>query len=302
MEANQYPLVSIISVNYNGASFTCEMINSLKKISYPSIEIIIIDNASTESTQIIEDSFNDIKLIKSKKNLGFAGGNNLGIKHCLGKYILLLNNDTEVDENFLEPLVSKLENDKSVGAVSPKVYYYNTNIVQFAGSNAINQITGRGGFIGEKQIDEGQFDEDARCNHTHGAAMLFPRSIVQELGLMSDIYFLYYEELDFCEKIKRAGYQMWYISNSKIYHKESMSVGKISNLKTYYQTRNRILFMKRNVSNVHFLLFCVYFTLISFPVNIIKYIIKFDWQSLRAYLKGIKWNFKFSNFVSDPLL
>ena len=299
---NEYPLVSIISVNYNGADLTCEMIKSLRNITYPNIEIIVVDNASHESPAKIKDSNQDITLILSEKNIGFAGGNNIGIRASKGKYILLLNNDTEVDTGFLEPLVEKLEMNSHIGGVSPKVYYYNTSIIQFAGSTPINAITGRGGFIGELEADMGQYDVDKICNHTHGAAMLVPRSVLEKVGLMSEFFFLYYEELDFCEKIKRAGYEFWYIHSSKVYHKESMSVGKKSSLKTFYQTRNRILFMKRNVKAYQYFLFCVYYALISIPKNIVSYILKRDWNLLIAYINGVKWNLKKQIIPSDPVL
>lgn len=296
------PLVSIITVNYNGAKLTCEMIKSLKSISYSNIEIIVVDNASTESTNEISKKFPEIQLIKSKQNLGFAGGNNLGIRASKGEYILLLNNDTEVDKNFLEPLVEKLISDPTIGAVSPKVYYYDTCILQFAGAKAINPITGRGGFVGDLEIDCGQHDKATKCSHTHGAAMLIPRNVLKKVGLMSEIYFLYYEELDFCEKIKRAGYSFWYIPKSEVYHKESMSVGKKSALKTYYITRNRILFMKRNVSLIKYISFLIFYIFIVIPKSILLYIIYFEFSQIIPFIKGICWHLTIKDFVPDPKL
>lgn len=296
------PLVSIITVNYNGAKYTCEMIKSLKSISYANIEIIVVDNASTESTNEISKKFPDVRLIKSAQNLGFAGGNNLGIRASKGEYILLLNNDTEVDEFFLEPLVEKLMSDPTIGAVSPKVYYFNTNIMQFAGSKAINTITGRGGFIGDLEIDYGQYNNPTTCSHTHGAAMLMPRSVLKKVGLMSEIYFLYYEELDFCEKIKRAGYTFWYIPDSEVYHKESMSVGKKSALKTYYVTRNRILFMKRNVSFISYISFLLFYIFIVIPKSLLLYVINFEFAQIEPFIKGIIWHLNKNKLVQDPIL
>lgn len=297
-----YPLVSIITVNYNGAAYTCQMIASLKKISYPHIEILVVDNASKESPYTIQELHPDIQLIVSDVNLGFAGGNNLGIRASKGKYILLLNNDTEVAPDFLEPLIHKLETSVGIGAVSPKVYYFDTNIIQFAGATPIHPITGRGGFIGEMETDIGQYNTATLCNHTHGAAMLLPRKVLENVGLMAEVFFLYYEELDFCEKIKRAGYTFWYIPESVVYHKESMAVGKNSALKTYYITRNRILFMKRNVGKLNYLFFLLFFTFFSFPKNVLVHVFNKDWTLLNAYFKGVLWHFSSKEVQSDPLL
>ncbi|MBY0425328.1 MAG: glycosyltransferase family 2 protein [Cytophagales bacterium] len=297
-----FPLVSIITVNYNGADLTALMIASLKKITYPNIEIIVVDNASKESPHFLKEQFPEIELIISPTNLGFAGGNNLGIKASKGKYIFLLNNDTEVDTGFLEPLVNKLESSHLVGAVSPKVYYFDTNIIQYAGATPIHPFTGRGGFIGEKEEDLGQYNTPSVSNHTHGAAMLVPRTVIEQIGLMSEYFFLYYEELDFCEKIKRAGYTIWYIPDSVVYHKESMSVGKKSTLKTFYMTRNRILFMKRNFPTSRYLLFLAFFTFISIPKNIFSYVLHKEWSLLWAFLKGFTWHLSPHKIPSDPRL
>ncbi|MEY3418087.1 MAG: hypothetical protein RL060_2199 [Bacteroidota bacterium] len=302
MTDNKFPLVSIITVNFNGADYTCQMIASLKKISYPAIEIIVVDNASTASPLVIKELYPDVQLLISEVNVGFAGGNNIGISASKGAYILLLNNDTEVDPHFLEPLVAQLASSESIGGVSPKVYYFDTNIIQFAGATPIHPITGRGGFIGEKEVDLGQYNTPTLCNHTHGAAMLVPRKVLEKVGLMSEFFFLYYEELDFCEKIKRAGYTFWYIPQAMVYHKESMAVGKKSALKVYYITRNRIIFMKRNVSRLNYLLFWVYFIGLAAPKNIVLFCIQQEWHLLKAYLKGIAWHFSAQQIPPDPML
>jgi len=229
-------------------------------------------------------------VIESNVNLGFAGGNNLGIRAAQGEYLLLLNNDTEVDPGFLEPLVSKLESNEKIGVASPKVYYFGTNTLQYAGAAPINRFTGRGGFIGDKEDDTQQYNVAKITNHAHGAAMIFSRKLAEKVGLMSEFYFLYYEELDFCEKIKRAGYTIWYVPESVVYHKESMSVGKNSIVKTFYMTRNRILFMKRNVSWINFMAFVLFFVFISMPKNLISLIKCKDWDNLRAFSKGVYWH------------
>ena len=191
LQLNKYPLVSIVSINYNGAAVTCEMLESLKQITYPNFEVIIIDNASKENPDSIFEIHPWITFLKSEKNLGFAGGNNLGFKVAKGKYFLMLNNDTEVDPGFLEPLVTRMENENGIGAVSPKIIFHHTpGMLQFAGFNPINPYTGRGTAIGFGMQDDGRFDNSMPTSRAHGAAMMIRKSAVEEIGLMADLYFL----------------------------------------------------------------------------------------------------------------
>ncbi|MEP7263108.1 MAG: glycosyltransferase family 2 protein [Bacteroidota bacterium] len=297
------PLVSIISINYNAADVTCEMLDSLKKITYPNIEVIIVDNASTESATAITVKHNWIKYIKSSVNCGFAGGNNLGFKEATGKYFLLLNNDTEVNPGFLEPLVEMMEKDASIGAVSPKIEFHHTpGTLQFAGFNPINPYTARGTAIGSNQKDDGRFDTDSATSRAHGAAMMISRKVVEEVGMMADVFFLYYEEMDYCERIKKSGYSIWYCATSKIYHKESVSTGKESPMKMYYLTRNRILFQRRNVNGITLfisILFIVFFTI---PKNTVMLAIKGKISLLKAFYSGILWNITHFNIHNNKSL
>ncbi len=302
-QANTFPLVSIISINYNGAAVTCDMLASLKQITYPNIEVIVVDNASQEDPSIISVKHPWIHFIQSKENLGFAGGNNLGFKAAHGKYFLMLNNDTEVAPGFLEPLVARMENDAAIGAVSPKIIFHHTpGMLQFAGFNPINPLTARGTAIGFGHQDDGTFDTSMPTSRAHGAAMMVSRKVVEEIGLMADLYFLYYEEMDYCERIKRAGYTIWYEAGSKIFHKESVSTGKGSPLKTYYLTRNRILFQRRNVTGLSLYISLLWLTFISIPKNTFDYLVKGKSDQLKAFYKGVIWNLKNHNIHHNESL
>jgi GT2 family glycosyltransferase len=294
MAQKYFPLVSIVSVNYNGSEDTCELIESLAKISYPNIEIIIIDNASpSDNPKIIKQRFPSAILYESIINYGFAGGNNQGIMRARGEYVMLLNNDTIVDRGFLEPLVDKLESDKTIGAVSSKIrYYYDRNTIQFAGYTPINHRTMRNFAIGHKEKDDGQYDRDYETSYAHGAAMMVPMRVIKEVGLMSYIFFLYYEEADWSYRIKRAGYKIYYVHNSLVYHKESISVGKLSPLKIYYLNRNRIVFMRRNVFGIDFLIGLVYQLFIAIPRNALTFLAKGKISLFYAYFRAIGWHLK----------
>lgn len=285
------PKVSIISINYNGAGVTCELLESLKKVTYPNYEVIIVDNASQEDASSIIKNHPWVTFISSDVNLGFAGGNNLGLNAAKGDYFLLLNNDTEVDPGFIEPIVERMEHDKFIGITSPKIiFHHSPGIIQFAGFNPINRYTGRGNSIGFGQKDIGQYNQSHEISRAHGAAMMISRHAVEKVGLMADLFFLYYEEMDYCERIKKVGFTIWYEAGSTIYHKESMSTGKGSTLKTYYLTRNRLLYQRRNVQGAQFLFSILFFTFISIPKNSILYLLKGKLDMLKAFWKGVLWN------------
>jgi hypothetical protein len=289
----EQPLISIVSVQYGHPEVTLEMIKSLKNISYPNIEIIVVDNASPNcNPDIVKETNPDIIYIKSEINLGFAGGNNLGFKVAKGKYILLLNNDTEVDKGFLEPMVKKMENNPEIGIVSPKIrFFHSPDILQYTGYEHINPITQRGGARGFAEKDMGQYEEDHEAAYGHGAAMMVSMKAIKEVGLMADVFFLYYEELDWGHRIRNAGYKIFYVHNSLVYHKESISTGgRVSALRAYYMTRNRILYLRRNFSGLNFLLAVVYQMFIAIPKNATINAIKGGPKFIRAYTLGVLWH------------
>lgn len=299
----EWPLVSVISINYNGVDLTCAMIESLQKSSYPNLEIIIVDNNSSQNPSKIPNSYPDVVFIQSEVNSGFAGGNNLGIKHASGKYFLLLNNDTEVEPSFLEPMVMAMEKNPQIGCTSSKLLYFDSpEIIQYAGNAGINMTTGRAFGRGWGEKDKGQYNDTISIEIAHGASMLLSRKMVQDIGLMADMYFLYYEELDYCYRMLDAGYKLLYIGNSVVYHKESMSTGKESPLKTYYMTRNRALFMRRNTSGIQLILSLLYYHFIATPKLLIIYLLKGKLSLFNAALKGIYWNVTHHNIHENQFL
>lgn len=289
----EQPLVSLITVNYNGSEITDQFLNSLLNISYKNIEVFVIDNASTISPDYLKEKYPFINLIKSKSNVGFAAGNNIGIKQAKGKYFFLLNNDTEVASNFLEPIIELMESNENIGIASSKLLYYSKpNTIQYAGHSGINLYTGRGFVVGYLAIDSNKYNSSYKTELAHGAAMLISRKAIDKIGLMADLFFLYYEEIDFCERVKQAGFQIWYCGNSIVYHKESMSTGKLSPLKTYYLTRNRLIYSRRNTQGFQHYACILFFLFISFPKGIIQFISNKEIGLLVAFIRGVLWNFK----------
>jgi GT2 family glycosyltransferase len=286
------PFVSIITINFNQLHHTLALLKSLQHVTYPEFEVIVVDNCSQKNpTSEIKAQFPNVMVIASDQNLGFAGGNNLGVKAAAGEYILFLNNDTEVDAGFLEPMVELFESNPKAGAASSKIIYHNSdNIIQYAGSTCLNPLTGRNKRIGYLEKDMGQHDTLRETDLAHGCAMMVPKRVIEKVGMMPELFFLYYEEIDWCESIKREGYKIYYVPGSKVLHKESMSVGKNSTLKTYYMTRNRLLFMRRNSSGMSKAMALGFFLFFSLPKNLLTYLAQRELEHIKAFWRGCIWN------------
>lgn len=286
------PLVSIITINYNESEVTLDLLQSIRRLTYPNYEMIVVDNASpNDNPDNIKEKYPEVNLIKSKENLGFAGGNNLGVKQAKGDYLLFINNDTIVPKGFIEPLVETLQENKNIGMVSPKIkFHWDPTLIQYAGYTPMSHWTIRNNSIGYHQKDNGDFDKAGETQSIHGAAMMIPKTVVENVGMMTEIYFLYYEEHDWAEMVKRAGYKIYYQPKSHILHKESVSTGKFSPLKTYYISRNRILFARRNFKPFQLFISLLFQCFVSIPKNTLVFIIKREFEHLRALWRAISWN------------
>jgi GT2 family glycosyltransferase len=281
-------------VNFNHSHVTDELLDSIyAKNTYTNIEIIVVDNASTiNPIPAWQNKYPNVTFIRSETNLGFAGGNNLGIKAATGNYLFLVNNDTEFTENLVETLVSTLDKNPKVGMVSPKIKYFDQqDMLQYAGYTPMNYYTARNTCMGLFEKDNGQYDHlTGKTGFAHGAAMMVSREAIDKAGLMAENFFLYYEEMDWSDHIKHKGYEVWVNMQALIYHKESISVGKKSALKEYFMNRNRILFTRRNANLFQRMVFYVHFTLIVSPRNILNYIKNGERAFAKQLLRAIWWN------------
>jgi GT2 family glycosyltransferase len=280
--------ISIIAINYNGLKDTCELIDSIPFNN--EMEVIVVDNASTQDeASIISEKYPHVKVIRSKQNLGFAGGNNLGIKEAKGKYILLINNDTYFKEFNIDSLIERLESSDKIGIVCPKLRFaWGNNPIQYAGYTPLSPITVRNQAIGFGEEDKGQYETAHSTPYAHGAAMLIKREAIDTVGLMPECFFLYYEELDWSMMFTRAGYEIWYDPACTVYHKESQTTGQNSPLRTYYITRNRLLLVKRNYKGINKYLSYIYLIGIVAPRDIIKFTLQGRFDLIKAVYRGIK--------------
>lgn len=288
------PLVSIVTVNYNQTELTLALLESIRRQDYAPVQVIVVDNGSRENpTQIIQTRFPDTICIRSEQNLGFAGGNNLALPAAKGDYLFFVNNDAEITPGCIATLAQHFKAFPQTGIVSPLLCYFghNPELIQYAGMTSVNPLTARNRTIGEREPNAQQYTQSAPTAYAHGAAMMVPRAVLDTVGPMDSGFFLYYEELDWCARIRRKGFEIWVAPLAKVYHKESATVQELGALKTYYLTRNRLRFMRRNFSALPLSFFFLFLWLVTVPKNTFLYLWRRQTDNLRAFWLGILWNF-----------
>ena len=249
--------IAVVVLNYNGLLETKSCLDSLRRVKKSNfeVEIIVVDNNSTDGSQITLPKEKGIKFVQNEKNLGFSGGNNRAIKYALERnvdYVLILNNDTVVDENFLVYLV----NNKNADIVSPKIYFEKGfefhkdrykekqlgKVIWYAGGE-IDWQNIMGKHIGVDEVDKSQFNKSREVDFATGACILVRREVFKKIGLFDEKYFLYLEDMDFCVRAKKAGFTIVYEPKAVLWHKNASSIGGSgSNLQDYYFTKSRLLF------------------------------------------------------------
>ena len=202
-------------------------------------------------------------LIKNEKNYGFAEGNNIGMRYALKAlnpdYILLLNNDTVVDPEFLTELLNVAGSDQRIGILGSKTYYYSQpNRIQLTW-NKIDMWRGLVFLAGAGEIDRGQHNEIRETDYVPGSCLLIKQETIKRIGLLDASYFNYWEETDYCMRAKKAVFRSFYCPNAKVWHKISQSASKVAGFSAYYMTRNRFQFMKQHATQSQYLSFLLYF-------------------------------------------
>jgi len=243
------PRVVIIILNWNGLRDTIACLESLSRLDYPRYQVVVVDNGSTDgSAEAIREGFPDVALIKNGENLGFTGGNNVGLRYALAQgadYTLLLNNDTEVAPDFMVRLIVAAESDPSVGITGPTIYYYARPELIWSAGGMIDRLRGQTRMVGLNEQDAGQYSTAPReVDFVTGCALLVKRAVMERVGLLDERFFAYYEEAEWCVRAQRAGFRIVHVPTAKIWHKIPLDARDHSPLVHYYMTRNRLLFLK----------------------------------------------------------
>ena len=245
-----HPKVFIVVLNWNGYQDTLECINSLKAVTYSNYRIVLVDNDSTDGSEaLLRERFPDIDIIQTGHNLGFTGGNNIGMRYALDNgtdYILLLNNDTTVHKEFVTELVPIAEADKTAGMLCPKIYFHDRpDIIWYAGAS-FHSWLGWGRHRGYNDRDRGQFDLTEETERPTGCSLMVSRAVCEKIGLLREEYFCYCEDLDWGMRAQNAGYKIMYVPASKVWHKVSRSTGVGSATPLYYSVRNMFMCLDAN--------------------------------------------------------
>lgn len=278
--------VSVILVNYNGGKYNIECIESILKSTKDNftIEIIVVDNGSCDkSINEIRKKYNeDVKIIELNDNLGFAVANNIGIKYSIENntdFILLLNNDTIIEKDMINILYNEaIKNKDSI--VVPKIMYYDHKDTIWSAGGEVDWNKGITLHYGmDEKDDKGQYDTIKEISFGTGCCMFIPIDVINKVGFLEEKYFLYYEDTDYCIRIKKLGYRILYIPKAKMYHKVTASSGGVeSSSYIYYLNRNRLYFNKKYNNKKRYLVYIVF----AYLYKIIKWMLKGKFELIKA--------------------
>jgi GT2 family glycosyltransferase len=288
------PLVSVVIPTFNRKNDLLECLTALLNSSYGNIEIIVVDNASTDGTnEAVKRMFPKVKLIRNKRNEGVTGGRNRGAIEAEGDYILFLDHDMIVDKQMVGELMKIIEADPKVGMAGPIIYYYDEPSKVWAAGTSINMLTGKVdlNILNSDKTGRGEpFDVQVLP-----AAFMVGKEILNKVGLFDDVFFAVYEDTDFCFRVREAGYRVLCVPNAKAWHKvpvdaEKQDLHVLS--RSYYVARNRIIFMKKYAESVDFIVFLILFV----PVYAIYYTLRClrRWRPsfIKEYWKGLLDGFR----------
>ena len=292
------PSIAVILVNWKKYNLTSNCINSLNKSNYKNFKIILVDNEYSEKSIIeLKNKYKELLVFKEKNNLGFAGGNNIGIRYALENdydYIMLLNNDTEVKENFILPLVERIEKDHSLGAVQPLILNFSNKSIIWNAGGKLNKFLG----LTSTRLNNNKLNSsivfDDYTDWISGCCILIKSEILTKVGLLDEKFFNYYEDVDWSLRMKNLGYDLGFVKESIIYHHGSSSSknkktkeGVISSKIHYFNIRNHILLLKKHKNLFNFF-GIVFFQIIKITSYIFYFLIRFRFNKLTMVLKGLK--------------
>ena len=243
------PRVAAVVLNYNGRDLTLAALANLKLMSYPSFDLVVVENGSTDGSEsAIAVKHPDATLLRTERNLGVAGGYNLGITWALARdydYVLALNNDIEVDPELLSELMRVAESDPQIGCVGPKAYYFWDRQRLWSAGGILRFKESVTRERGDGELDRGQYDRDQEVAYVNGNGMLMRRRAIEEAGLWDPLFHLSVEDADWCMRAKRRGWKIWYAHRAVLYHMVASATGIYRPGKTFQTGRSTALFVRR---------------------------------------------------------
>ncbi len=243
------PRVAAIVLNYNGRDITLQALRSLEAMTYPACELIHVDNGSGDgSSEAVATVHPEVTQIRVEQNQGVVFGMNQGIELAVSRgvdYLLLLNNDIEVERDFLDELVAVAEADPGIGCVGPKILYHGERDRLWSAGGRIRFRESMTRERGEGEVDRGQYDRDEEVPYVNGCAMLVRRTVVEEIGLWDPLFHLALDDADWCMRMKARGYRCYYAHRAVLYHMVARTVGGYRASRTFFNGRSAALFVRR---------------------------------------------------------
>lgn len=298
-----YPFCTVIVLNFQGEKIIEKTINSLKSLNYPKdrFEILVVDNGSKDKSRQVLEQVKDIETIFLPENIGFSAGNNAGIREAKGEYIALLNNDCIVEPDWLNELVKTAQKDKKIFAVNSKIMLGSTNKIQNAGirifPNGYAQDIGAAPHNKKQdyEVDRGQYEEEREIDAACGAAVLYRKTVFDEIGLLDESFFLYYEDVELSERARKHGYKIIYYPKAVARHEHAASSEEWSPFFIYHTERGRLLHMLYHFPFLVFLKEYFKFTALAKARFTVRLFTKPDSTKLNWQYIRVSWNI-FSNF------
>ncbi len=301
------PCVYVLILNWNGKELMIDSLSSYLENDYPNFKMVMIDNGSTDdSVEYVKRNFPGVIILQNAKNLGYSGGFNVGLDYAFNRnnadYVLISNNDVKADKKVISELIKVAETDEKIGFVTGKVYYYDhPSILQTVGKKN-DPVRWNGGDIGVREEDKGQYNEISERDFADDIFTLVRRNLYKEIGGYDTTFFLQCEEYDWQAKAKKKGYRIMFTPFAKIWHKDSMTLGKTSSLKAYYNARNPMLVILKHKSPDFFRrYFWLHFRKdvfkSSMKILIKNFEIRKAWKLWAGFFSGIWWGFKNGKFT-----
>jgi len=294
LEITQHPKIWIVVLSWNQYDLTAACVRSLMHLDYPKYQIVVVDNNSQDQTveKLCLEFGSRLELIANAQNLGFAGGNNVGVRYALHRnadYVMILNNDTIVDAGFLGPLVSLLQAEARAAVVTPKIYFMHDSDRLWAAGGRVYRWLGLARGRGRNQLDRGQYDRREQVDYAPGCCMLFRREALEKVGLLDERYFAYFEDSDWCMRARAEGFQIWYEPSSVIWHiagASSRTRKAWSASVRYLNVRNNLWFIHRYIKGPPRLVALASVIASRLLLSSVKQIALGRWTHLRSIWQG----------------
>lgn len=285
------PKIIVLILSYNGKHLLEECINSYLKNNYSNYEIAVIDNGSTDKTkEWVESKWVNVKVFRTEKNLGYSGGLNFGMDYAFKEknadYVLITNNDVKADENVISELVKVAETNEMIGFVTGKVYYYDCPTVLQTVGYFEDPVKWIGGHLGNREEDNGQYDNTEERPFSDDIFMLVKKNVYKNVGGYDIEFKFQWEQFDWQVRAKKAGFKIYFTPEAKIWHKESMTIGKSSSFKTYFDVRNSLVIFFKHKSRPDIKKYHGQYLKNTVIIPFLKNFLKLKWNFSFAIAKG----------------